>query len=198
MSTFNCGGDMEQGYYSSFKGQFLLAMPGMNDPNFAHTVTCICEHSAEGAVGITVNRVHPALSAKNIFEELRLLYTPQAGALPIHLGGPVHIDEIFMLHGPPFNWLGCLMITPYLAMSNTIDILKAVAAGKGPKSLMIALGCSGWGPYQLESEIGENTWLTSPLSCDIIFDTDIEQRWKAAIRKMGINPMLLSEAAGHA
>lgn len=189
---------MDYKYHNSLKGQFLVAMPGMNDPNFSHTVTCICEHNTEGAVGITINRVHPHLSAKDIFEELKIPYTPVAGSFPIHLGGPVHVDEVFMLHGPPFKWQGTVMITPSLAMSNTIDLLVAIAAGKGPSSAIIALGCSGWGPYQLESELGENTWLNLPLYEDIIFEMGIEQRWQESIRKMGINPLLLSGVAGHA
>lgn len=189
---------MEYEYNSFLKGQFLVAMPGMSDPHFSYTVNCICEHNIEGAVGITVNRVHPVLSAKDIFEELKLPYTPYTASMPIHLGGPVHIDEVFMLHGPPFNWHGTVMVTPSLAMSNTLDMLAAVAAGKGPSSVIIALGCSGWGPRQLESELGENSWLNLPVFEDVIFSMEIENRWQEAIKKMGINPLLLSEAAGHA
>lgn len=184
--------------HSSLKGQFIMAMPGLADPNFSRTVSCICEHTSEGAVGIVVNQVHSSLSAKDIFDELNMAYTPGAENIPIYIGGPVHIGEIFVLHGPPFNWRGCLMITNSLAMSNTADILQAIALGRGPDSLIITLGCAGWGPLQLESEIRENVWLTYPITEDIIFRVAVEARWEEAVRKMGIEPTLLSDTSGHA
>jgi putative transcriptional regulator len=182
----------------SLKGHFLISMPGLADPNFFRTVTCVCDHTSDGAVGIVVNRIHPSILAKEIFNELKIEYELKAGNLPIFLGGPVHTNEIFMLHGPPFHWDRSLRITPYLALSNTRDLLEAVAAGQGPESILISLGCAGWGPAQLEGEIRENAWLTGPLSEEIIFDTPIESRWEAALRKIGIEPSLLSETAGHA
>jgi putative transcriptional regulator len=123
---------------------------------------------------------------------------PGAESIPIHIGGPVHIGEIFLLHGPPFDWEGCLMITTSLAMSNTRDILEEVAMGRGPKSFIIALGCAGWGPGQLESEIKQNAWLTSPVFEDIIFEIPIETRWEGALKKIGVEPALLLDTAGHA
>jgi putative transcriptional regulator len=190
--------DMEDRNPVSFKAQFLMAMPVLLDPNFYQTVTCIAEHSPEGAVGIVVNRVHPSITAKDIFEELEIKYDSEIEALPVHIGGPVHINEIFVLHGPPFDWEGCLMITSSLAMSNTRDILEAAAMGMGPKSYIISVGCAGWGPGQLESEIKGNAWLTGPVLEEIIFDIPIENRWEDAVKKMGINPALLSNTAGHA
>lgn len=185
-------------YSGSLKGHFLVAMPSLADPNFSHTVTCVCEHSTEGTMGVVINRVHPSLSAKDIFEELGIEAVPRAQSIPIHLGGPVHLNEIFMLHGPPFDWEGCLRITPELGMSNTQDLLEAVARGEGPESMIIAIGCAGWGPRQLEDELRENAWLTTSASVDILFDLDIEARWEAAVRKLGIDPNLLSESAGNA
>lgn len=182
----------------SFKGHFIMAMPSLADPNFAHTVTSICEHSSEGAVGVVVNRVHPLLSGKDIFEELKIEYKPGAESVPIHIGGPVHINEVFVLHGPPFSWEGCLVVTPFFGMSNTRDILEAIAMGRGPRSMMIALGCAGWGPEQLESEIRQNAWLTCPVAEEILFDTPVEAQWEESLRKMGIDPVLLSNTAGHA
>lgn len=182
----------------SLKGHFLISMPGLADPNFFRTVTCICDHTHEGAVGIVVNRVHPSILAKEIFDELKIDYVYKSGNMPIYLGGPVNTNEIFMLHGPPFNWERSLRITPYLALSNTRDILEAAALGKGPESLIISLGCAGWGPGQLESEIRDNAWLTSPLSEEIIFDISAESRWEEAVKKIGIEPSLLSATAGHA
>jgi putative transcriptional regulator len=183
---------------ATLKGQFLLAMPGLADPNFHQTVTCICEHNESGALGIIVNRVHYSLTARDIFEELRIQHVPGTESVPVHLGGPVHIGEIFVLHGPPFNWEASLMITPSLAMSNTKDILEAVAMDRGPQAFIISLGCAGWGPGQLESEIKENAWLNYPIFEENIFDMPIETRWQEAVKKMGIDPILLSDSAGHA
>ena len=189
---------METNHYATLKGHFLLAMPSLVDPNFHQTVSCICEHNESGAMGIIINRVHQLLTAKDIFEELKIEYMPAAQSIPIHLGGPVHVGEIFVLHGPPFNWEASLMITPSLAMSNTRDILEAVATGRGPRAFIITLGCAGWGPGQLESEIKENAWLNYPIFEENIFDMPIESRWEEAVKKMGIDPALLSNMAGHA
>ena len=119
-------------------------------------------------------------------------------SMPIHIGGPVHANEIFVLHGPPFEWEGSLMVTPSIAMSNTMDIIKAVAMGRGPKSFIITLGCAGWAAEQLESEIKENVWLTGPIFEEIIFDIPVETRWESVMEKMGIDVALLSDIPGHA
>ena len=189
---------MVTNHSATLKGHFLLAMPSLLDPNFHQTVTCICEHNESGAMGIIINRVHHFLTAKDIFEELTIEHTPAVQSAPIHIGGPVHVGEIFILHGPPFNWEASLMITPLLAMSNTRDILEAVAMGRGPRAFIITLGCAGWGPGQLESEIKENSWLNHPIFEENIFDMPIEARWREAVKKMGIDPTLLSNMAGHA
>lgn len=108
------------------------------------------------------------------------------------------MGEIFVLHGPPFGWEGCRMITPSLAISNTRDILESVAMDRGPKSFIITLGCAGWGPGQLESEIIEDAWLTSPIFEEIIFDMPIEVRWEESLKKIGVDPALLLNTSGHA
>jgi len=179
---------MENNSSDTFKGQFLMAMPSLLDQNFYQTVTCICEYAPAGALGIVVNRVHPTLSGKDIFNELKMESASSAESIPIHIGGPVHMGEIFVLHGPPFAWEGCRMITPRLAISNTRDI----------KSFIIALGCAGWGPGQLESEIKEDAWLTSPIFEEIIFDMPIEIRWEESLNKIGVDPALLLSTSGHA
>ena len=189
---------MEDNLPVSLKGQFLLAMPDLADPNFFRTVTCISEHTPEGALGIVINRMSSSLTGKDIFDELKIEYTPGAESIPVYIGGPVHTGEIFILHGEPFEWNGCFMITPFLAMSNTIDIIQAIAGGKGPQSYIVSLGCAGWGPGQLESEIKGNAWLTCSVSEDIIFKTEVEARWEQTAKKMGIDPALLSVTAGHA
>ena len=189
---------MEYENATSLKGKLLTAMPGMTDPNFRRSVICISEHNTDGAVGIVINNVHPALSAKMIFKELNLDYVKEAEKKQINIGGPVHINEIFVLHGPPFKSLRTLMINDELAMSNSIDIIKDIALEKGPESYIISLGCAGWGPGQLENELLANYWLTSPYSKDILFDISVEERWEESIRKIGVDPLLLSNTAGHA
>lgn len=183
---------------ASLKGHFLLAMPSLRDPNFSGTVTCICEHTAEGAVGVIINRAHAAINAKDIFDELNIECRAQAAEIPVYRGGPVRMDEIFILHGRPSDWSGSLMVTDDLALSNSLDVLQALAAGKGPQPFMLCIGCAGWGPGQLEAEIGENAWLTCQIFRDVMFDLPAGERWNAAVRKMGIDPALLCDVAGHA
>ena len=175
-----------------------MAMPSLSDPNFIQTVTCICEHSLAGAVGLVVNREHPHLALKQILKELQVEYSPAAEKIPIHIGGPVHPSELFILHGPPFEWQGCLMVTDSLALSNTRDILEAIAMQTGPSAYLISLGCAGWGPGQLESEIKANVWLTSPINEPIIFNMPNEIKWEEAVRRIGVDPTFLSSTPGHA
>ncbi len=189
---------MSSEYEGSLKGQFLISMPAMADPNFSQTVTCVCEHNPEGAVGLVVNRILPAIAAKDIFEELKLEYTPESAILPIHAGGPVHLNEVFVLHGPPLEWEASLPVTARLSLSNTMDILRAVAMGEGPPSVIIAVGCAGWGPMQLEAEIKQNAWLNGPVNESLLFEIDVDDRWTEAVKQLGIDPSLLSDSAGHA
>ncbi|MFZ7124615.1 MAG: YqgE/AlgH family protein [Desulfobacterales bacterium] len=189
---------METRFEGSLKGQFLIAMPGLLDPNFYQTVVCISEHTDEGALGLVINRVHSSLQARSIFEELSMPFNEALGETPIHLGGPVHLGEIFILHGPPFDADSSFVITPSLALSNTREVLQRIARGKGPESYIISLGCSGWGAGQLENEIRENAWLSCDVFEDVLFQTPVEQRWEAALKRMGIEPALLTDSAGHA
>jgi len=182
----------------SLKGQFLIAMPALADPNFSQTVTCISEHNAQGALGIVINRVHALLTAKDIFSELDLETRIDASEIPIHIGGPVNGDEVFVLHGPPMNFEGCLPVNAALALSNSLDVLESLARGTGPPKALIALGCAGWAPGQLDAELRENAWLTGPSSNGLIFDVPVHERWAGAIRSIGIDPSLLSGVAGHA
>ncbi len=187
--------DQKSGFLN---GHFLIAMPGLFDPNFSMTVVCIFKHTESGAVGIVVNRAHTYLSGKDIFDELEIKSISASESIPVFLGGPVHIGEVFVLHGPPFKWKGCIKITPSLALSNTRDILESIAMGNGPKAFTIYIGCAGWGESQLESEITKNFWLTCPVSENIIFDISVETRWEKALKSLGIDPAFLSNIAGHA
>jgi putative transcriptional regulator len=133
-----------------------------------------------------------------IFDELGIAATDDAEKIPVHIGGPVHLNEIFVLHGAPFSWEGSMMVTADLALSNSRDILEAIAAGRGPQAFIIALGCAGWGPGQLESEIRSNSWINGPHTETIIFEMEVDRRWEAAMQGIGIDPALLSDSAGHA
>ncbi len=178
--------------------QFLMAMPAMADPNFSKTVTCICEHTANGAVGIVINRLHTGITCKDIFKELDIEYNENVASMPVHIGGPVNVGEIFILHGQPLRWEGSLEVSPSLAISNTKDVLTAIATGTGPQPFLLALGCAGWGPGQLESEIKENVWLTGPMTEQIIFKTPVESKWQEAVKEVGIDPCFITDTAGHA
>jgi putative transcriptional regulator len=183
--------------FASLKGHFLMAMPSLADPNFHRTVTCISEHTAEGAVGIVVNQVHADLNAKMIFDELGITCHARAAQIPIHIGGPVHINELFILHAGPCDRDG-FQISDELILSNSRPLLEAIAADRGPHAFMIALGCAGWGPGQLEWEMMQNAWLTLPCDHDIIFKLPVDERWEHAVRRLGIDPDLLIETAGNA
>lgn len=184
--------------WQTLKGQFLVAMPGLADPNFYQSVTCLSEHNPKGAMGIIITRVHPEINGKMIFDELQIPADAGSAAIPVYVGGPVHVNELFVLHGAPFTWAGSMMVTDELALSNSRDILEAIAVGDGPRAYIIALGCAGWGPGQLESEIRGNAWITGPYSADIAFQTDVDRRWEAAMQMIGIDPTLLSDIPGHA
>ena len=168
---------MDNNNPDSLKGQYIIAMPKLSDPNFSESVTCICEHVPAGAMGIIINKIHPTLTGKFIFKELKIDYIQMTESLPIHIGGPVHMNEILILHNDPDRWEGSLQITSTLAMNNTRKILEAIALGKGPELSMIFLGCAGWGQGQLESEIMQNAWLTGALTDDIIFKIPLDERW---------------------
>lgn len=191
---------MEPGdvYESSLKGHFLIAMPSLADPNFSYTVSYIAEHTAQGAMGLVINRIHPELSMDVVFDELSLSAVPERAALPLHLGGPVHTEQVFILHGPPFGWEACQQVTPNIALSNSMDLIEMVAQGRGPTSFVIALGCAGWGPGQLESEIMDNAWLSCPATESILFDMAVDSRWAEAAKLLGIDPHRLTDVSGHA
>ncbi|MCP3876193.1 MAG: YqgE/AlgH family protein [Desulfobacteraceae bacterium] len=165
----------------NMKGKFLLAIPGLPDPNFAQTVTCMCEHNESGALGFIINKVHPLLTGRELFEDLEIECDKSIDTLEIYLGGPVQPSGVFVLHGPPFDWDECLKISDWLALSNSRDILEAIAQKKGPQSFMIMLGCAGWGPLQLDSELNDSAWLTCTVTEEIIFSTGIDQKYEKAL-----------------
>lgn len=184
--------------FESLKGQVLIAMPDLGDPNFSKTVTLICEHNQNGALGLIINRPHPMIITEQIFNEFKMAVHEGTGKDSIYMGGPVQLDEIYILHGPPFDWRGTMQITRTLALSNTIDLLEAMAVNVGPSKTKMMLGCAGWGPGQLEQELMQNAWLTQIASDELVFATSHEECWEKAVRSLGIDPLLLSSGSGSA
>ena len=182
----------------NFTHHFLIAMPNMVDPYFARTLTLICEHSDQGALGVVVNRpIEMTLGA--LFERLSLSMSDRAQSdAPIYFGGPVQTDRGFVLHEPAGNWQSTLRVRDLIGLTTSKDILEAVGQGNGPAKMMVTLGYSGWAAGQLENEIKQNAWLTVEAKDAIIFDTPAEERLPAAMMLLGIDFAKLSEEAGHA
>jgi putative transcriptional regulator len=187
-------------------GQLLLAMPGMADERFARTVIYLCAHSPEGAMGIVVNKPANDLSFPDLLVQLDiipatdLIQLPQrVGAVQVLMGGPVETSRGFVLHSPDFFIdESTLPIDDGVCLTATIDILRAIAKGQGPANAVLALGYAGWGAGQLETEIQQNGWLSCPADASIIFGTAADHRYEMALRRMGVDPGMLSMEAGHA
>jgi putative transcriptional regulator len=178
--------------------QFLIAMPGLEDPNFYHSVTYICEHNAEGALGLVVNRPLD-MQLGEILQHIHVEDAqPEARQIPVHLGGPVQQDRGFVLHEPLGDWEATLKVTDTIGITSSIDILHAIARTEGPERLLVTLGYAGWGAGQLERELADNAWLSGPADPEILFRTPDEERWRAAAASLGVNLDLLSGDAGHA
>jgi putative transcriptional regulator len=183
--------------FTSLANHFLIAMPALADPNFARTVTLICEHSADGAMGLVINRI-TELHLRDILEQLEIESTSPQASLPVYLGGPVQNNRGFVVHEPLGSWDSTLPVTETIGVSTSRDILDAIAHDRGPDHCLITLGYAGWGAGQLEREISENAWLSVPARRDILFDLEPEQRWRAAAGLVGVDLNMLSGEAGHA
>ena len=183
---------------TSLKDHFLIAMPSIGDGIFAHSITYICEHNEQGAMGIVIN--HPLdLSLDEIFEHLQIDNIQSPHHDQILAGGPVHMDRGFVLHrSTDAAWDSTIRVSDQIALTTSQDILTAIAHNEGPSDSIVALGYAGWSEGQLESELADNAWLTAPADSDIIFNTPVVQRAKAAAAKMGIDLALISPQAGHA
>jgi len=184
-----------QGYLA---GQLLIAMPQMRDPRFARSVVYLCAHTAEGAMGIVVNRAFDGLSFTELLEQLDIEPAPGCDKIQVHFGGPVEGGRGFVLHSADYMHETSLMVAEGVALTATVDVLKAIAEGDGPRKSLLALGYAGWSPGQLDSEIRENAWLNVPADEALLFDADLGHKWEAAIHKMGIDFAALSGDAGHA
>jgi putative transcriptional regulator len=187
-------------------GQMLIAMPSMRDERFMRSVIYLCAHSSEGAMGIVVNQPAPNIRFSELLVQLEVIpaaeliqLPPRAGTVKVLKGGPVETGRGFVLHSDDFVIENStLPIDDGICLTATLDILKAIARGKGPESAVLALGYAGWAPGQLESEIQENGWLHCPADAELIFGADIDGKYGKALRKIGIDPGKLSSEAGHA
>lgn len=184
--------------------QFLIAMPGMGDDNFAGSVVYMCEHTERGALGLVINKPID-IKLRNLFEKVDLtLDREDLANAPVYFGGPVQTERGFVLHEPlgggeeGAHYNSTLSIPGGLEMTTSKDVLEALSHGAGPKKVLVTLGYSGWSAGQLEEEIGRNGWLTVNAEPSIIFDTPIEKRYERALSLLGIDPAMLSFGAGHA
>lgn len=183
---------------SGLQNHFLIAMPAMEDPNFSETVTYICKHDHEGALGIIVNRPSE-MRVREIFRQLSLDVQDQTYAdQPVLHGGPVHRERGFVIHSGEREYESTLSAAEGLKVTVSQDVLGAMARGEGPESAVLALGCAGWEPGQLEAEMAANAWLSVPAEPEVIFNTPFEQRWTAAAGLLGVDIHQLSLYAGHA
>ena len=180
-------------------GKLLIAMPGMSDPRFEKSVIFLVEHSAKGAMGLIVNKPTPDVKPEELLEQLGIETGPGFHGLKVHFGGPVEHGRGFVLHSRDYDRnTSTLPVTETIGMTATLDILQDIAAGDGPDRAFLALGYSGWGPGQLETELQANGWLTADAPPEIVFDPDAGGKWVAAIKTLGIDVHTLSSAAGHA
>ena len=183
---------------TSLAGQVLIAMPSMTDARFAHSVIYMCAHSREGAMGIVVNRPLAKPSFPDLLKQLKIDPTPPAREIRLCSGGPVENGRGFVLHTADWTDEASLKVDGKLALTASLDILKAIAEGGGPKEGILALGYAGWGPGQLDSEIQQNAWLSAPADMGVIFDAEHATKWKRALNVLRIDPLMLSGSAGRA
>jgi putative transcriptional regulator len=197
---------MGKGEGGFLDGQLLVAMPGIGDPRFERTVIYLCAHSADGAMGLVVNKTADGITFGELLERLDLVgegdpitFDHNIAGRHVQFGGPVETGRGFVLHSSDyFSADATLPIDDRIGLTATLDVLRAIAAGRGPKRAIMALGYSGWGPGQLESEIQRNGWITAPADEEIVFDPDLDSKYGRAMRRIGIDLTKLSGLAGHA
>jgi putative transcriptional regulator len=185
----------EEGWLS---GQLLVAMPSLSEPPFAQSVIYMCAHSPDGAMGLVVNRPVENLSFDDLLRQLGIEPVPPARRIQVQAGGPVEQVRGFVLHTADWLQEGSLRVNDAMALTASIDVLREIARGRGPRRCLLALGYAGWGPGQLDREIAENSWLSVAADEALIFGEDFAAKWRLALAKLGIDPLLLSGAAGRA
>lgn len=192
MTLQNMTGD---GYLT---GQLLIAMPGMQDARFARTVVYICAHNEDGAMGLVVNRLVGAITFPDLLRQMNIEPTELTEEIRIHFGGPVESGRGFVLHSCDYLQEGSLNVDGAVALTATVDILRDIAAGLGPRNRLMALGYAGWGPGQLDFEIQANGWLHTEANENLVFGEDLDSKWERAIQTLGVDISNLSDTAGHA
>lgn len=173
-------------------------MPGMGDPRFERSVIFLCSHSSEGAMGLVINRPIDDLNFEQLLEQLGIDTSGPVADIPIHAGGPVETGRGFVLHSADYVQDSTLIVNQRTALTATVDILRAMAEGHGPAHQLLALGYSGWGTGQLEHEMRANAWLNAPADEEVIFNTQMEDKWPRAMAMLGVDISMLSTEAGHA
>lgn len=182
---------------NTLKNQFLIAMPSLDDDHFSQTVSLLCEHSDEGAIGLVINRPTD-LRLAHMLEQLGLDHERIDSEAIVYWGGPVQPERGFVIHTPPGGWESSLQLDSDLYITTSRDILQAISSGEGPQQYCVVLGYAGWGAGQLEDEILHNAWLNTPASRQILFEVPPAKRWQAATRLLGVDVSQLAGGAGHA
>jgi len=189
---------LKQSASSNLRNHLLIAMPAMDDPNFAQSVTLICEHNEEGSFGVTINRPIN-LTIGDLFRQLKIDSIDKkfldTNAVS---GGPVHAGQGFVLHNTDRTWEGTLKVSDEFSITSSRDILDDIAVGDGPERFILALGCSSWEGGQLEDELLKNAWLTCPANAQVVFETPYDECWESAAQTLGVDVYLISDTAGHA
>lgn len=183
---------------TSLAGQLLVAMPQMQDHRFTRSVIFLCAHNDEGAMGLVVNKLIDSLTLPELLQQLGIEAESLRGPEAVHFGGPVEAGRGFVLHSTDYAEDGTLVVGDDVALTATLDILRAMGRGEGPRRCLLALGYAGWGPGQLDAEIQANGWLHVAADEDIVFGTSLTDKWQRALAKLGIDPLSLSGDAGHA
>ena len=180
-------------------GKLLIAMPGMGDPRFAHSVVYLCAHSNEGAMGLIINKPNSDVSMTMLLEQLSIDSSADMTGQKVHYGGPVEMGRGFVLHSPEYeSVVTTLEVTGGIHMTATLDVLEDIARGRGPKDRLMMLGYAGWGPGQLEAELADNGWLVCDASPDLVFHTQDGGKWEAALATLGVSAVALSSEGGRA
>lgn len=180
-------------------GKLLLAMPGMGDPRFYHSVVFMCAHDEKGAMGLVINHSFLNLNLGQLFEHLHMTAQENAPVtVPVLTGGPVETGRGFLLHTLDFRQADTLEVSPGFGVTGTVDALKTISSGRGPRDFLFLLGYAGWDAGQLEQEIQGNTWMVTEADHNLIFSTSIEEKWDRAMGRIGVDPSMLSSAAGRA
>lgn len=197
----------EDSALTNLTNHFLIAMPGLQDPLFEHSVVYLCEHSQRGALGLVINKPSE-IDLKGLFDKVELPLTrTDLQKVPVFVGGPVQTERGFVLHEATFAddakpehpvYASTMVIPGGLEMTTSRDVLEAISTGSGPRKVLISLGYSAWGEGQLESELGENSWLTVQADARLIFETPVGQRYAQALKLLGLESWMLSPDAGHA